>query len=154
MTLSDDEFVGYSFQGSPERRPRLWFLDRQLYPLVVWGSQIMLQGDDSELCDRARWASEPGQGVTEEELRAHAVANGHLDIGQWTVNVPRDTTLKDFPSDQPWEVIQMAMPGMSLRFESWGVEGWSMVWKLTALTIPHVHTFGKEDTWRLGVWPD
>jgi hypothetical protein len=28
--FSDEEFVGYTFNASPPRRPRLWFLDRQL----------------------------------------------------------------------------------------------------------------------------
>ena len=147
-SFGDEEFVGYAFEGSPPRRPRLWFLDRHLYPVIVYGSQIMMEADDSELCNRVRW----GEGASMEELRAHALDTG-LDCGEWTVNVPRDTELKQFPSDQPWEVIQMAMPGMALRFESWGA-GWSAVWKLTELTIPNVHTFGGHDTWRLGVWPD
>ena len=145
-TLSDDEFVGYTFTGAPERRPRLWFLDRQLYPLTVWGSQIMWPGIGTELTDRIRY----GEGVNESELRAQAIEL-NLDVGQWTMHLNDD---RDFPSTDPWEVIQMAMPGMTLRYEHWGVESWKAVWELTGLTIPHVHTFGRDDVWRLGIWPD
>jgi hypothetical protein len=32
-----EEFVGYTFQGFPERRPRLWFLDRHIRLLLLHG---------------------------------------------------------------------------------------------------------------------
>jgi hypothetical protein len=32
---SDEEFVGYIFQGPPERRSRLWFLQRHLDTLFI-----------------------------------------------------------------------------------------------------------------------
>src|SRR5262245_13469372 len=146
--LSDDTFVGYTFKGPPERRPRLWFLERDLFPVIVYGNQIMLQGDDSELADRVRW----GGGASEAELRAHAPEPG-AHVGQCTVNIPRDVAHHEWPTNDPHEAIRMVMPGLSFRYESFG-EGWSAVWKLTDVIIEHVNTFGGDDTWRLGVWPD
>ena len=104
--LGDEEFVGYTFQGSPERRPRLWFLDRHL-----------------ELLFRVE-----GWAITD------------VDTGVWKV-VRRG-----------WDPVQV---GPCLRYEHGGEESWSAVWRLTDVTIPHVHTFGRDDdVWRLGVWPD
>jgi hypothetical protein len=154
--MTDHEFCGYDFRGSPPRdQPRLWFLDHQLYPLMVHGHMLVMEGDDSEICDRARWATEDNPGVIEEELRAHAVARPDLHIGRWSVSIPPDTLLKEFPSDQAREVIQMALPGVTVRYERWGATPWSAVWRITDTTIPHVHNFGRDDdAWRLAVWPD
>ena len=39
--FSDEEFIGYTFRGVPERRPRLWFLDRDLFTLMLWEQHLM-----------------------------------------------------------------------------------------------------------------
>jgi hypothetical protein len=148
--LSNEQFVGYTFQGSPPRRPRLWFLDRHLHPLVVWGSQIMWPGAaGTELTQRIRY----GECVRPSEIRAQAILLD-LDVGQWTMNMSPDQAHREWPTNDPYEVIELAMPGLTMRYEHWGVESWSAVWKLTDVTIHPVHTFGDDDTWRLGVWPD
>jgi hypothetical protein len=149
--IGNDTFVGYTFAGSPPRRPRLWFLDRHLIPLAVWGSQIMWPGAaGTELTQRIRH----GEGVNPTELRAQAV-HLDLDVGQWTVTIPEGWGEQDFPIKDPGEVLRRGMPGLGLRYEHWGVESWTAVWKLTNAFIPWVTTFGRDDDmWRLGVWPD
>jgi hypothetical protein len=103
--FSDEEFVGYIFRGSPERRPRLWFLERHINELFLSGS----------------WA------VT------------RIDTGIWTL-IP---------------VEGLVYMRGHLRYEHHGAEKWTAVWQLTDTTIPHVHTFGRDDdVWRLGLWPD
>jgi hypothetical protein len=110
--FSDEEFVGYLFQGSPERRPRLWFLDRHL----EW---VFLAGD---------WP------IGDARRPIH-----DLDVGTWTL-IPTEG--------------YVYLRG-HLRYEHRGVENWTAVWRLTDVTIPHVHTFGRDDdVWRLGLWPD
>jgi hypothetical protein len=148
--LGNDTFVGYTFGGSPPRRPRLWFLERDLYPLTIWGSQIMWPGNTgTELTNRIRY----GEGIDPTELRAQAVEL-NLDVGIWTMHISPELANKEHPTDDPWEAVRLAMPDMTLRYEHWGVESWNVVWKLTEVTIGHVHTFGRDDTWRLGIWPD
>lgn len=55
--LTGDEFVGYTFGDPPERRPRLWFLDRHIRRLVL---------DDGPPPYRGLW----GWGYWEAELPA------------------------------------------------------------------------------------
>lgn len=46
--LGDDEFVGYTFRGAPERRPRLWFLDRyleMLFRMEGWAITLARSGE-------------------------------------------------------------------------------------------------------------
>ena len=50
--FSDEEFIGYTFRGVPERRPRLWFLDRDLFTLMLWEQHLMAEG---------RWSVRPDQ---------------------------------------------------------------------------------------------
>jgi hypothetical protein len=149
VELTDDKFGGYIFRGAPPRRPRLWFLDRDLYPLTIWGSQIIWQPDGTELTVRSRY----GAGVDHIELKERA-AELDLDAGIWSMHIPWHTGVIDYPSETPLEVLRLAMPGMTMRYEHWGAQRWAAAWKLTDLTVPHVVTFGKEDTWRLGIWPD
>lgn len=108
--LGDDEFVGYTFTHPPERRPRLWFLDRQLYPLILLGTNHAVTCDD--------------------------------ETGIWTAEYPRPDT-DDFP-----------IPGVHLHYAHLGSKPWTAIWQLTHTAIPHVHTFGHDDVWRLAVWPD
>jgi hypothetical protein len=110
--LTGEEFVGYIFQGSPERRPRLWFLERQINTLFLYGP--------------LNTARKPGQNSLD------------LDVGLWTL--------------EPVEPL-VYMRGL-MRYQHRGHERWSAVWRLTDTVIPHVHTFGYDDVWRLGVWPD
>ena len=126
--FSDEEFVGYTFCGVPERRPRLWFLDRDLFTLMLWEQHLMAEG---------RWTVRPDQ------------------IRQLDKTWPADKAL--------WEPesIGAALPGIHLRYEYGGpatgfpgVKLWSAVWMLTETVIEHVETFGFDDVWRLGVWPD
>jgi hypothetical protein len=107
----DEEFVGYTFQGSPERRPRLWFLDRY----VCWF------------------------------IKECTCQGGHpIDVGAWSIT-----------SDPQAGCDEAALAGLCLRYDHWGAEKWSAVWRLTDTTIPHITTFGRDDdVWRLGVWPD
>jgi hypothetical protein len=113
--LGDDEFVGYIFQGSPERRPRLWFLERMIDGLFLYGP--------------VNTARRPGVEPAEADL----------DVGVWKL-IP---------------VEGLVYMRGHLRYEHHGTERWTAVWQLTDLTIPHVHTFGRDDdVWRLGVWPD
>ena len=131
--FGDEEFVGYTFAGSPPRRPRLWFLDRHLYTLVVWG--------------------------------VHSVLD--IDVGVWTTDIyaaawnfadeagRNPKKMREMRRDlSPHEQVRAAMPGLPIRYQHRGVEQWSAVWVLTDTVIEHVHTFGDDDTWRLGVWPD
>jgi hypothetical protein len=114
---SDEEFVGYTFQGSPERRPRLWFLDRHVCLLLsgCWPSS----------------GTNPGP------------VDVSLDVGNWTTH------------DCPTGDDEKALDGVCLRYQHAGAEKWTAVWRLTDTTIPHVHTFGREDdVWRLALWPD
>lgn len=105
--LADEEFVGYTFNASPERRPRLWFLDRHIGLLI------------------------------------NRTVRG-IDVGGWSFDSPGTCVLVN---DHP-------VPGLLLRYEHHGAEPWTAVWRLTDTTIPNVNTFGYDDTWRLGVWPD
>lgn len=116
-SLSDDEFVGYTFTHPPERRPRLWFLERQLYPLILLGANHAVTCDD--------------------------------ETGVWTSEYPRLDT-----DDFPVHTDDFPVPGVHLRYEHLGPNPWTAVWQLTHTSIPHVHTFGRDDVWRLGVWPD
>jgi hypothetical protein len=103
--LTGEEFVGYTFGGSPPRRPRLWFLDRHVALLLSAG-----------------WI-------------------GDIDIGTWTADL--------------YYVDNQLNPVGNLRYEHHGIEPWTAVWRLTNVTIPHIHTFGRDDdVWRLGMWPD
>jgi hypothetical protein len=111
VPLSDDEFVGYTFTHPPERRPRLWFLDRQLHPLTLG--------------------------------TIHAVTVDN-ETGLWTAEYPPLLHTADL----------LPIPDIHLRYEHLGPKPWTAVWKLTHTLIPHVHTFGRDDTWRLAVWPD
>jgi hypothetical protein len=147
--MTNHEFVGYVFRGAPERRPRLWFLDRHLEPIVMWGQQVIWPVNDTELTNRIRF----GAGVDEKELRAEA-AELDLNAGRWTVKVPWQLGYADL-TDDPQEIIRRGMPGLHIRYEHWGVESWTAVWELTNWMIPNVHTFGRDDDiWRLGIWPD
>jgi hypothetical protein len=144
---SGEEFVGYLFEGSPERRPRLWFLDRHLISLTVWG-QSTLRPDGCAVM------TIPGLPLAD------------IDVGKWTVNIPwRLLDPNNYPPDDATEVVQMVLPGLHVRYDHAGEEPWSAVWELTDVTIPSdlsdarrgfgVTTFGRDDdVWRLGLWPD
>jgi len=108
-TLSDDEFVGYTFTGAPERRPLLWFLDRHIRPLINVSDRAVTRDNETGI-----W---------------HADWQPHPDI--------------------------TIIPVVHLRYQHLGAQPWTAVWRLTFTTIPHVHTFGRDDdVWRLGIWPD
>jgi hypothetical protein len=107
-SLSDDEFVGYTFTHPPERRPRLWFLERHLQPLILGADHAVTRDDET---------------------------------GLWT-------------ADYPPGADDLSMPSPHLRYQHLGPNPWTAVWRLTDTVIPHVHTFGRDDVWRLGVWPD
>jgi hypothetical protein len=75
-------------------------------------------------------------------------------VGYWIAQMPR---LDPEVTRQwgPFVAYERAAPGVILRYDHLLPEQWSMTWRLTDTTIPHVHTFGYlHDTWRLGVWPD
>jgi hypothetical protein len=123
--IGDDTFVGYTFGGSPERRSRLWFLDRHLILMAIWGENKSAGLD----IDVGHWT---------------------LDI-PW----PKLQSRMDFSIEDPLEVIRTALPGLHVRYEHSGAPGWTAVWRITDTIIPHVHTFGfANDVWRLGLWPD
>jgi hypothetical protein len=111
----EEEFVGYTFQGSPEHRPRLWFLDRHICLLIP----------DRHIC-----------------LLLPTLIKPDIDVGTWSA----------FDSQSGHD--EKALDGVCLRYDHHGEPTWTAVWQLTDITIPHVHTFGRDDTWRLGVWPD
>jgi hypothetical protein len=46
--FSGEEFVGYTFAGSPERRHRLWFLDRHILQLMHSGWTVSSTTWDDE----------------------------------------------------------------------------------------------------------
>jgi hypothetical protein len=120
--LSDDaEFMGYPFTSAPPHQPRLWFLERQLYGLIIYGQ--------------------------------YTVARNERMVGRWTVNVPRDWEVIEWSSDNPYEVVRMAMEGIHLRWQDFDTEK-VIVWRLTGLTIPQQYDRAEVDTWRLGLWPD
>jgi hypothetical protein len=126
--LGDFEFVGYTFRGSPERRPRLWFLDRHLFILIA-------------TC---------GWTVSETEPTSSGF---NIDVGTWSANIPRDKPLADLTDGV--SLMDLATPGVTIRYTHHGLQEWSAVWQLTDTTIKHVHTFGRDDdVWRLGLWPD
>jgi hypothetical protein len=115
--LSDEEFVGYTFNGPPERRPRLWFLDRHL---------ILLRDSDGA------WTVSTQESTWSGDI--------DIDVGTWTMIDTRN---------------DIGVDGLTVRYEHHGTERWTAVWRLTDVTIPHVHTFGRDDdVWRLGLWPD
>jgi hypothetical protein len=119
--FSNEEFVGYTFAGSPERRPRLWFLDRHIVMLMHSGWTVSGSGTwgDNDPVD--------------------------IDVGTWTmVDIPRWRLGTD----------PLVFTGAHLRYEHHSDPPWTAVWRLTDIYIPHVHTFGQDDTWRLGLWPD
>lgn len=140
--LSDEEFVGYTFRAAPEQRSRLWFLDRHLYPLIVWGTRSVLD-------------------ITEQEMYAGKLLS-NIDVGRWTVDLTREAVRAYYSGrlGKNWrdldreEVIRRVSPGVQLRYQHHGTEPWVGVWRLTDVTIEHIHTFGRDDTWRLGLWPD
>lgn len=92
-----DEFVGYVFKyGAPEKRSRLWFIDREvneLHKIHGYGLDGLIVDDYS---------------------------------GSWECD------------------------GEFIRWEG---RDFDAVWKLTNIIIP-CHTFGHDDVWRLGLWPD
>lgn len=116
--LSGEEFVGYTFAGSPERRPRLWFLDRQLDTLFHWGP------------------------LHTARTQALGIGQVDLDIGIWTMECRHD------------RLGSLFVPDDLVRYAHHGPQKWTAVWRLTDTVIPGVHTFGYDDVWRLGVWPD
>lgn len=132
--LGDDEFVGYHFVGAPELRPRLWFLERELHLLGLFGSYSVGPRDwflQREML--GTWT------INQDELRAQLGPNGkagHL-IGE------------DLEG-----LLKQAMPGLAIRWEDTRT-GVAAVWRLTTTRISYVHTFGRDDdVWRLGLWPD
>jgi hypothetical protein len=135
--FSDEPFCGYVFAGAPERQPRLWFLDRQLYTLVVWGS-LCAARDDMGRDNAGHWTTD-----------IYAAAWNFADqAGQ---NPDR---MREMRRDlSRFEQVCTAMPGLPVHYEHHD-PAWTAVWRLTDTVIPHVHTFGQDDTWRLGVWPD
>lgn len=123
--LSDEEFVGYTFNGAPEQRPRLWFLDRHIRVLL-------------------------GHGLARPTSAAIMLARAEVTNkgdGWWNAELPEVTGLND-------EGL-LALDGIVLRYQHNGAHPWAAVWRLTDVVIPHVHTFGRDDdVWRLGLWPD
>ncbi len=57
----NDEFVGYTFQGSPPRRSRLWFLDRHI--------ELLFEAED--------WRSTPNTSLP------------YIDVGRWSGSILR-----------------------------------------------------------------
>jgi hypothetical protein len=127
--FSDEEFVGYTFRASPERRPRLWFLDRHLFILIA------------------------GCGWTISDKESTWSGDIDIDVGTWTAHIPRDKPLEDLKDGM--RLMDLATPGVMIRYDHHSDPPWSAVWRLTNTIIEHVHTFGRDDdVWRLGVWPD
>lgn len=141
--LSDEPFVAYIFRSAPPHpQPRLWFLDRHLLLLLIWGPSgdgllnPLLGKWDTDRHVTPNWAllARPGD-------EPPGPLSDVLDINEW-------------------------LPGMMLRYESAApADPWSAVWRLTDVTIPPdvrdaergfgINTFGRDDdVWRLGVWPD
>jgi hypothetical protein len=116
--FSDEEFVGYTFAGSPPRRPRLWFLDRHV--------DVLLGTEGWTISGSGTWGDPD---------------HVDIDVGTWTM------------------VLECPVPGgerggLHLRYQHHSDPPWTAVWRLTDVTIPHVWNFGRDDTWRLGLWPD
>jgi hypothetical protein len=83
--LSDDEFVGYIFQGSPERRPRLWFLERMIDGLFLYGPvntarRPGVEPAEADL-DVGVWKLIPVEGLV--YMRGH-LRYQHLGAEKWT----------------------------------------------------------------------
>jgi hypothetical protein len=125
--LSDDEFVGYIFTGVPERRPRLWFLDRHLEQVFL--AERWPIGDARwpiDELDLGAWTLNPVEGkvFTLGHLRYEHYGTDEWTTVKWSaVWRLTDTTIPRDPADAR---------------RGFGVE-----------------TFGRDDdVWRLGVWPD
>jgi hypothetical protein len=130
VPLGDRVFTGYIFLGSPPKEPRLWFLDRHLASLVVNGA-----------------------------LAARLAIDGSSIMGVWSMDTDQlKANLADWKPKPHWtgttHALNEMLPGVTVRYANIHAEQWEMVWRLTDTIIPHVTTFGEDDTWRLGVWPD
>jgi hypothetical protein len=123
---SDEEFVGYTFGGSPPRRPRLWFLDRHIALLLV-----------------GAW---PSSGTNPGPVDAS------LDVGTWTPTSDVQTAKTVLPGlclryrhlgDPPWSAVWRMTALTIPRDPREALRGFGIT------------TFGRDDdVWRLGVWPD
>lgn len=122
---SGEEFVGYLFRGSPERRPRLWFLDRHL---------VILR-------DTCGWTVS-GPEATWGQL--------NIDVGTWSMGDARNdigvaglTVRYDHHSSPPWSAVWRLTDTTIPQNPADAAHGFG------------IHNFGRDDdVWRLGVWPD
>lgn len=79
-----------------------------------------------------------------------------IEVGAWNV-IGQDGLLGHWTHDVPAPGVPSPAHYLSLRYEHVNADGstlWKAVWRLTETTIPHIHIFGGDDTWRLGIWPD
>lgn len=93
--LGDNEFVGYIFQGSPERRPRLWFLDRHIEQLFLWDCAAHNGRVAAEIHEELGiWTLEPVEGLV---YNRGLLRYQHMGDERWSavwrltdVTIPRD----------------------------------------------------------------
>lgn len=78
----DEEFVGYTFgKGAPERRPRLWFLDRHVSWLLT-----ECHCAEGHLVDVGAWhvTDDPQTGTDEAALAGACLRYEYLGTERWS----------------------------------------------------------------------
>lgn len=78
--FTGEEFVGYTFNGSPERRPRLWFLDRHIAILLSAGPIMGGILNDIDIGQWSAIADGPQRGLTLPRL---ALRYEHCGPEKW-----------------------------------------------------------------------
>lgn len=101
--LGDDVFVGYTFTHPPERRPRLWFLDRQLEPLILGTDHAVTRDDETGI-----WTAEYPPDTDDLSMPSPHLRYQHFGPHPWTaVWRLTDTTIQHvhtFGHDDVWRL--------------------------------------------------
>lgn len=120
----------YDFMRVPPIKPKLFFTERHLIQLALYGT-----------------VGCPFTPVSE------TVYPSAGQLGRWTLHFDVVDLEHLFANGSPWKLLAQELPGMRVRYHGNIYDETDKTW-LWVLTDQVIHRHGHDHDLRLGVWPD
>ena len=116
----------HNFTTPPPKVPRLYFGERKLGNLAIWGGFALVN---------------PGSVLVDQWPKCY--------VGSWRIHFDIIDPFSEEAAKEPWKLLAQMLPGMRVSYEDFATEE-QMIWVLTDDIVRR----DNNNDLRLGVWPD